>query len=126
MKKPELTKYRESLLRLKQLLTKDLTSMEKETLEKSRRESSGDLSSMPVHFADISSDNYEQDLALELMENKSEVLDAIGDALGKISAGKFGECERCGKAVNKARLDAIPYARLCIACQRKAEGSGGS
>ena len=99
--------------------------MEKEALEKSRRESSGDLSSMPVHFADISSDNYEQDLTLELMENKSEVLDAISDALEKIDEGKFGECERCGKVINKARLEALPYARLCIACQRKAEGSGG-
>jgi RNA polymerase-binding protein DksA len=125
MKKQELAKYKAALLTLKQLLTKDLTSMEKEALEKSRRESSGDLSSMPVHFADISSDNYEQDLTLELMENKSEVLDAISDALEKIDEGKFGECERCGKVINKARLEALPYARLCIACQRKAEGSGG-
>ena len=125
MKRQRLAKYRAALLTLKQLLTKDLTSMEKETLEKSRRESSGDLSSMPVHFADISSDNYEQDLALELMENKSEVLDAITDALAKIAERRFGECERCGRSINKARLDALPYARLCIACQRKVESSGG-
>lgn len=125
MRKQQFAKYKASLLTLKQLLTKDLTSMEKEALEKSRRESSGDLSSMPVHFADISSDNYEQELALGLMENKSEVLDAITDALAKINEGKYGECERCGKTINMARLDALPYARLCIACQRKVEGSSG-
>ncbi|MFH1422068.1 MAG: TraR/DksA family transcriptional regulator, partial [Planctomycetota bacterium] len=111
MRKQELAKYKVALLSLKQLLAKDLTSMEKEALEKSRQESSGDLSTMPVHFADISSDNFEQDLTLELMENKSEVLELINDALEKIDNGNFGECERCGKMVNKARLNALPYAR---------------
>jgi DnaK suppressor protein len=76
---------------------------------------------MPVHLADVSSDNYEQELMLGLMENKGEALSEIESALERIDSGTFGVCEKCQKKIKKARLEAIPYARLCISCQAKSE-----
>ncbi len=57
----------------------------------------------------------ERDLALS-MQAQSEV-EEIDHALAKLQAGTYGTCERCGQAIPKARLKAIPHARLCIACK---------
>jgi RNA polymerase-binding transcription factor DksA len=42
-------------------------------------------------------------------------------ALRRIEEGRFGNCERCGRGIAKARLAAVPYARFCIVCERNAE-----
>jgi RNA polymerase-binding transcription factor DksA len=49
------------------------------------------------------------------------VLHSIDDALGRIAAGTFGTCARCGRPISVDRLEAIPYATRCIDCQRLAE-----
>lgn len=121
MKKKEMTPYKKKLLQQRALLAGDINHMEQEALKKNRQESSGDLSNMPVHLADVSSDNYEQELTLGLMENKGEVLERIEHALEKISDGTYGTCESCQKRIKKARLEAIPYARFCISCQENQE-----
>ena len=45
----------------------------------------------------------------------------IDDALGRIDNGTYGQCEQCGWAIPIARLEAIPHARLCVACQQDQE-----
>ena len=45
----------------------------------------------------------------------------IDDALGRIDNGTYGQCEQCGWAIPIARLEAIPHARLCLACQQDQE-----
>ena len=125
MKKKEMLPYKKNLEKQRALLAGDINHMEEEALKKNRQESSGDLSNMPVHLADVSSDNYEQELTLELMENKGEVLSDIEHALGKIKDSTYGVCESCQKRIKKARLEAIPYARYCISCQESSElGTG--
>jgi RNA polymerase-binding transcription factor len=57
----------------------------------------------------------ERDLALS-MQAQTEV-EEIDHALARIEAGTYGICERCGENIPKARLKAIPHARLCIACK---------
>ena len=57
----------------------------------------------------------ERDLALS-MQAQGEV-EEVDHALAKIAAGTYGACERCGQQIPKARLKAIPHARLCIACK---------
>ena len=121
MTKKESRPYKKKLEIQRALLAGDMNHMEAEALKKNRQESSGDLSNMPVHLADVSSDNYEQELTLELMENKGEVLSEIEDALERIQNGTFGFCESCQKKIKKARLEAIPYARLCVSCQAESE-----
>lgn len=125
MNKTEMKPFRKKLERQRMLLMGDINHMEEEALNKNRQESSGDLSSMPVHLADVSSDNYEQEFTLGLMENKGEVLEEITRALGKMKNKGYGICEKCEKKIRKARLEAIPYARYCISCQESLERETG-
>jgi DnaK suppressor protein len=72
-------------------------------------------------MADIGSDNFEQEFTLSLMETEEGTLDAVEAAIEKIEDGVYGECEECGSAISKARLQAIPYTPLCIKCAQKLE-----
>ncbi|NIP22430.1 MAG: TraR/DksA family transcriptional regulator [Phycisphaerae bacterium] len=95
--------------------------MEDETLKKSRLDASGDLSSMPIHMADIGTDNYEQEFALGLMDSERKLLRETDDALQRIEQGTYGICEGTGKQIPKARLEAQPWARYCIEYARMLE-----
>ncbi len=64
MKKAEMKAYKEQLLALRARLRGDVNQMADAALKKSRREANGDLSSMPIHMADIGSDNFEQEFTL--------------------------------------------------------------
>jgi RNA polymerase-binding transcription factor len=57
----------------------------------------------------------ERDLALSAQARAS--VDEIDRALAKMDAGTYGVCERCGHPIPKARLKALPYAALCVACK---------
>jgi len=117
MKKAELERYRQKLLGRRTELLGDIDKMSDESLSNRNR----DLSSMPIHMADIGSDNYEQDVTLNLLEGEHEELREIDAALDRIQLGTYGICEDCAKKIPKARLDAIPYARLCVKCKRERE-----
>ncbi len=121
MKKGEMKEYRDRLVALRLRLRGDVTQMANSALKKTRSESNGDLSSMPIHMADIGSDNFEQEFTLSLMENEEGTLDAIATALERIEIGSFGQCEECGVKIPKARLNAIPYAALCVKCGEHSE-----
>jgi RNA polymerase-binding transcription factor DksA len=71
---------------------------------------------MPFHMADAGSDNFEQEFALDLMDSEKKMLKEINDALARINEGVFGVCEGNGESISKARLNAIPWARYCVAC----------
>jgi RNA polymerase-binding protein DksA len=121
MKKAELNEYRARLMEIRARLRGDVDQMANSALKKTRSESNGDLSSMPIHMADIGSDNFEQEFTLSLMESEEGTLDAIESALERITNGTFGNCEECGVKIPKARLNAIPYAPLCVKCAQHQE-----
>ncbi len=123
MKKAELKVYKQLLLALRARLRGDVSAMADAALKKTRSEANGDLSSMPMHMADIGSDNFEQEFTLSLMETEEDTLSAIETALEKIEDGSYGLCEECEGVISKARLQAIPYTPLCIKCAQKLEGS---
>jgi len=116
MKKAELNVYRDRLRELRSRLRGDVDQLANSALKKTRSETNGDLSSMPIHMADIGSDNFEQEFTLSLMENEEGTLDAIEAALERIDSGAYGLCEECGVKIPKARLLAIPYAPFCVKC----------
>ena len=74
-----------------------------------------------MHLADLGSDNYEQEVALSLLENREQTLEEVAAALARIEQGTFGRCEECGREISKERLQAIPFTRLCIRCAREEE-----
>jgi DnaK suppressor protein len=121
MKNTEIQVYKDQLLVLRARLRGDLSQMANSTLKKSRSEANGDLSSMPIHMADIGSDNFEQEFTLSLMENDGGTLEQIEASLERIEEGNYGQCEDCGAKIPKSRLNAIPYATLCVRCAKQQE-----
>ena len=119
MNKAENERYRKKLLDRRAELAGDVDRMSDEALN--RGANSSDLSTMPIHMADIGSDNYEQEVTLNLIEGENEELRNIDAALNRLSKGEYGVCEACDKKIPKARLNAIPYAQLCIKCKRAKE-----
>ena len=59
------------------------------------------------------------DAQIEVAQNEERLLEQVEAALGRIEAGTFGNCQECGREISRERLDAVPYARLCIECARK-------
>ena len=122
MKKAELKLFKDRLLSLRARLRGDVTAMAEAALSKTRSEASGDLSSMPIHMADVGSDNYEQEFTLSLMQSEEETLDQIEAALERIEDGVYGACVECDGRISKKRLNAIPYTPFCIKCASQLEG----
>lgn len=122
--KPEIESFRLWLIERRSALSGNVTKMEDEALRRSRQDASGDLSSMPIHMADMGSDTFEQDFTLGLIENEEQELGAIEDAMERIDEGTFGVCEECSKPIPKERMKAIPHAALCLECKKKEEGEG--
>ena len=121
MKAKDRESFKELLLQRRKMLTGDVNHMKDETLSKSRKDASGDLSTMPLHMADIGSENYEQEFTLGLVESEERELREIDLALERVKGRSFGICEICSKSITKSRLKAMPHARLCIKCKREEE-----
>jgi len=113
--------FRELLLEKRREILKNVTEFEDEALKKSRMDATGDLSCMPIHMADLGTDNYEQEFALGLMDSERKLLREIDDALGRIEKKKYGICEGTGKPIPRARLEAQPWARYCVEYARMLE-----
>src|SRR6478672_11220702 len=73
------------------------------------------------NLGDTATATFDRELDQGLEEGAQQTLDAIKDALRKIEDGTYGTCEVCGKPIGEDRLTAIPWARLCIDDQRKAD-----
>ncbi len=119
--KKEIKYYKDALIKEKIELLKGINHMTSETLKKSQREASGDLSGYSYHMADMASDVYERDLILKLAESEREHLFKIDEALRQIKDGGYGFCGSCKKKISKARLKAVPQAINCRSCQQKEE-----
>ena len=107
----ELEHFRELLLDKRRELVGDMSHMEREAL---RSASGTNLSNLPMHMADMGTDNYEQEFTLGLVEKERVLLREINQALAKIMDGTYGICEGTGKPINKIRLEAQPWARFSI------------
>ncbi len=108
----EIRKFETMLLAKRNEILGNVTSMESEALRRER----SDLSNLPIHMADLGTDNYEIENIIGLMSSERKILSEIDEALGRIEAGTFGICEGNGEPIPKARLSAIPWARYCVAC----------
>jgi len=121
LSKSELNEFKALLLTRKKVLQGDVKTLEDEACKKGS-DAAGDLSTLPMHMADLGTDSHEQDISLGLMENESDEIHEIQEAFERIKDGSFGLCETCRKKIPKERLRAIPYTRLCVSCKKKEEG----
>jgi RNA polymerase-binding protein DksA len=117
----ELNTFRDLLLTKRNELLGTVTQLREDALHKNRQESAGDLSSMPIHMADIGSDNWEQEFTLGLLANESELLREIEEALQRIENGTYGVCLGTNTHIQKRRLRAKPWAKYCIEYARELE-----
>ena len=113
--------FKEVLLEKRREILKNVSEFEDEALRKYRLYATGDLSSMPIHMADLGTDNYEQEFALGLMDSERKLLREIDNALGRLEKKTYGICEGTGKPIPKARLEAQPWARYCVEHARMLE-----
>jgi DnaK suppressor protein len=115
----DLEHFRQLLMAKRHDLVGDVDSLKSEALE---RDGTGNLSNLPMHMADVGTDNYEQEFSLGLMEKERKLLHDIDTALAKIRDGSYGLCEGTGKPIAKPRLEAQPWAKYSIEYARKLEG----
>lgn len=121
MTKTDLTVLRARLLALRARLRGDMTQMEDIALNKDHNKTT----SMPNHMAELGSGNFDQELTLSLLGSENAALDQIEAAIERIEDGTYGDCEECGAKIHQARLEAIPYAALCVKCaSQREEGHG--
>jgi len=94
-----------------------MTQMEDSALNKDHSRTT----SMPNDMAELGTGNFDQELTLDLLGGEKEALDEIDRALKRTEDGSFGQCEECGRKIPKPRLEAIPYAALCVQCAAQEE-----
>jgi DnaK suppressor protein len=124
LKNDEIDSFRHTLENLRARLRGDLDQMTDEALRRNMQSASGNLSNVPLHMADVGTENYDQEFTLGLIQNEQGTLELVNEALDRLEQGKFGSCVECGDGISKSRLQAIPYTRHCIDCARIMENGG--
>jgi len=119
--KKELKDFKKIILKKKDEVLDDIKHITDDTLKKSQKEASGDISGYTYHMADVATDNYDREFSLGLASNERNALYELDDALKRIEDESFGFCDDCKGPIAKNRLKAVPSARLCIKCQEKRE-----
>ncbi|MDR3232652.1 MAG: TraR/DksA C4-type zinc finger protein [Planctomycetaceae bacterium] len=108
----EITGLQTKLLDLRSRLRGEVSTMTSAAL----KEKDDGQSTVPLHLADVGSDNYEQEQTLSFIESGSNTLFLIEDALMRMKEGTYGICEHCGCNIPKLRLNYVPFASACVKC----------
>ncbi|MBU1726990.1 MAG: TraR/DksA family transcriptional regulator [Candidatus Omnitrophica bacterium] len=119
--KKDLVEFKKIILKRKEEIVDDIKHIADDTLKKSQKEASGDISGYAYHMADVATDTYDREFSMGIASNDRKLLYEFDDALKKIEDGTFGVCEECKSLIAKNRLKAVPSARLCVKCQEKKE-----
>lgn len=117
-RKDSIVMLHQVLIRRRDALRKALAG-DLSLLKELREQTSGDV-------IDAALDSAQDEISSQLAEVESRELANIENALERMREGHYGVCEGCDISIPMARLQALPYATLCIQCQREAEKSGGS
>lgn len=107
----------DALLALRDELSDQVRSLSDSSLGY-RKEAGEDL-------ADVGSESFSRDVGLYLMAEEGDKIILIHDAIRRLIDGTYGKCIDCGKKISKGRLDALPYAKLCVACKSEWEANDG-
>ena len=116
----ELEAIRKELHDHRDLYRKELAELEAGSFNQSQSDLSGEVS-FDEESADAGTFTFERERDLSLSNNIRDLLEKVEAALKRMNAGTYGECERCGRPIDKARLKALPYAVLCIDCKKAEE-----
>jgi DnaK suppressor protein len=122
MTKNQMETFRQQLLKLQRHLRDDVDTLADEAFHETDGKAMGNLSNVPVEDrAELGSDNYDEEVTIGMLEKEGPRLGEINAALERIDTETFGRCEECAQEISRKRLQAIPFARRCIECARKAQ-----
>jgi len=111
MNQKELKHFHELLLQEKKKITKELDELE------NKIDKPSNSSAYPWHMADIGTETADREEESIVITSLTKRILLIDEALENIQSKKYGKCEKCGKLIDKKRLNAKPYAKLCIKCR---------
>jgi len=114
-------RYYRMLLELRSIVLEKLGEHTEDTLMKSAKDDSGDLSGYGQHMADAGTDTFDRDFALSLVSSEQEALSEIEAAIKRIHDGTYGVCEISQKPIPKERLLAVPFTRYTAEAQKDVE-----
>ncbi len=120
MSATDVDRFREALVEERQRVTAAIENLHDEH-PGSMAEDSGEDAVFDNHLADTATETYDRELDYTLEENSEHVLADIDAALRRIEDGTYGICTSCGRRIAEERLEARPWATLCIDCQRERE-----
>jgi RNA polymerase-binding transcription factor len=109
IEKQDIETYRRRLIDLRWILSREYWKEREASRHEGKEE--------PEDLVDLAVRSYGRDFLISLSETDRKQLFMIEDALGRIERGEYGTCSHCGAGIPKSRLDAVPWARLCIVCQ---------
>lgn len=122
MNEEELNEFKERLLREKERLEEELKYVES-TMEQQQSYWTGELSEYDNHPADTGTATFSREEDVSLARNTRDLIARVNDALKRIDEGTYGYCKVCGRPIGKERLEALPYADLCIEHKKTEERS---
>ncbi|HHX41150.1 MAG TPA: hypothetical protein GX715_14410 [Armatimonadetes bacterium] len=117
----DLHRYREMLEKEQQRMLRQIRTIDSGQ-DQDMSETLSELSDYDDHPADIATETFEREKDRALRENARETIERVEAALQKMENGTYGLCDICGQPIPVGRLDAVPYATLCVKCQADVEG----
>jgi DnaK suppressor protein len=111
------------LERLKERLLEKRRALINTVREKRANNLEGGGSDGTQDIADQATTAYTKEFLLSISDAERQLLKQVDAALEKMRQKKYGECERCSEPISEKRLEALPFARFCIACQEEEERS---
>ena len=113
----DMDRYKEKLLLLRGRLTGEVERIIEAVQQDVQ--APGTISHLPVHPADQANDGL--DVEVDILKNEQDILREVDEALHRIEKGAYGNCLRCGRAIDTQRLNAIPFTAYCVECAAKVE-----
>ncbi len=113
-------RFREALLEERERVVAAIENLHDEN-PGTMTDESGEDAAVDNHPADVATVTFDRELDDTLEENSAHVLSDIDAALKRIEDGTYGTCQSCGRQIPEERLEARPWATLCIDCQRERE-----
>lgn len=116
----EVEHFRLALIDLRTRLQDNMRALRR-ALTDETPENTGESAAGEDHPGDLGTQTFDQERNIDIMENEQSRIYAINEALVKIPKGEYGYCEKCKQPISKSRLEALPYAKLCVDCQEARE-----
>lgn len=121
MNKRERKKFEKRLVEMREKKLEYIAMLRELAISRTQRDASGDISAFTSHPADISTESDEREKVASLITRETLSLKELDAALERIRDASYGKCDTCDGDIPPARLQALPFATLCVKCQAEAE-----